>query len=291
MDKTTKRRTRKPKRGGKVRGSGRTRGAPRGSRDSKAIAKKLIPPRARPDAQNDETTTIVAQVQQQPKARAPRRKVTLESHLADYTELMTLLDSEIDRRAQEKEKGIRVFRTVRKMVKQLEKDTPKIANLKRTSTSNGRKVSGFTLLCEITDELADFMGVKRGTTPSRAEITNAICVYARLKPGEKRPQMLKWEVLNAGGKRNLQDPNNNMAIIPDETLTKLLKYEQYKEDVKAKKIYANVTNKETKKKERVLVSEAVLYYRVIQILIQPHIIRSIRKKVDEESVAASSSTS
>lgn len=263
----------------------------------KSIAKKEVPKKiskkevSPPDISESESTS-------ETKVRRPRRKVTLETHLQKYdgydsvtgdgkkehmTGVLEILDKEIDRRKKEREKGIRIFQTIRKLIRELRKEAPKIANSKRRVNTGGNKVSGFVLKCQITDELADFMGISRGSTPSRNEITNAICTYIHVKPGEKRPQMLKWEKLNPGGKRNLQNPDDKMTIVPDKKLIKLLRYEQYKKNVADGKVSKNITNKETRRREKVQVTDNSLKYWVAQKLFQRHITKTIRLKKSENS--------
>ncbi len=126
------------------------------------------------------------------------------------------------------------------------------------------------------------MQIPYGSTVTRNEITNAICMYTRVKLGENRPQMLKWAHLNPEGKRNLQNPIDKMVIIPDNTLATLLCYDQYVEKVKKGKITEQVTNKTTKKKNIVTLTIPVLRYRVIQRLIQSQILETL--KMDRVSV-------
>lgn len=240
----------------------------------KKIAKRKIPPRP-----GDTTPKEIDVKKPTTKIRAPRKPVTIESHLEKYETLFKLLDAEIDRRARERENGTRIFRSIRKNVKSMKKDVPKLANAKRRNTNRStNKTSGFILKCEITDELAKFMQVSKDDPPSRREITNAICMYACIKPGENRPQMTKWEHLNPGGKRNLQDPNNKMAIIPDAVLSTLLGYDEYRKDVKAGKISKKVRNKTTGETKEVVVEDDALYYWVIQRLMKQHIVKTLKTK-------------
>ena len=216
-----------------------------------SIVKKSIPPRpsAKKKIKSKPSPPPVDISPPVKKPRAPRKKVTLESHLSKYDALMKLLDAEIERKRRESEKGTRVFRTVRKTVRELYNEAPKIATAKRRVAAGGKKVSGFVLKCSITDELADFMKLPHGSTPSRNEITNSICVYANIKPGETRPQMLKWENLNPGGLRNLQKPTDKMIIIPDDVLSKLLGYDKYVADVEGGLITKSAIDKTTRKKK------------------------------------------
>jgi chromatin remodeling complex protein RSC6 len=99
-----------------------------------------------------------------------------------------------------------------------------------------------------------------------------------VKPEEKKEQILKWAHLNPGGKRNLQDPKNKMSIIPDQKLKKLLGYDKYIKEVNDKKVFKNITNKDTGRKEKVLVTDPILSYSVIQKLIQHQILETNTKK-------------
>nr|QBK86587.1 MAG: SWIB/MDM2 domain-containing protein [Marseillevirus LCMAC102] len=226
------------------------------------IVKKIIPP-PRPGEMP------------QKKPRQPRKKITIESHLAKHETLLAFIDKEIDKRAKERGKGTKIFRSLRKLSRELYREVPKIAKTRRKSVG-GQKVSGFKLKCEITKELADFMQLPHDSTPLRTEITNAICVYAHINPDEDRSHVLKWMHLNSEGKRNLQNPEDKMTIIPDDTLKKLLGYEKYQQDVKDGLITRKKTDKNTNEKEIITVEDDALHYWVIQRLIQHQIIRTIK---------------
>lgn len=221
---------------------------------------------------------------QEKKPRAPRKKVTMENYLEKCDELLGLLDEEVTRKQKAGEKGTRVFRSIRKTVRELKTDAPKLANTRRKTYSGEKRVSGLELKCEITDDLADFMGVERGTTPSRNDITNAICAYIHLRSDEQRPQVLNWAHLNPEGKRNLQNPQDRMKIIPDDRLGKLLGYEQYKKDVADGKVKETVTNKKTRKRENVVVTDPALKYYVVQRLIRDQIIGTFKMEKPSDEV-------
>lgn len=234
----------------------------------------------------EEQLILEGEEETQLKEKRPRKKVTLDSHLEKYQLVISLLKDEIERKQKNREPGIRNMQSIKKMVEELEKEVPKVAKIKRKNT-NVKKVSGFSLPCVITEELSSFMQISKDATPTRVDITNAICAYSHIKPNETKEQILKWKHLNPGGLRNLQDPTNKMNIIPDARLKKLLKFDAYVKDVKAGKIFKNETNKETGKKEKVQITEPILNYSVIQKLIQSQIVetRRIKKESDFEIVA------
>ncbi len=255
------------------------------------VKKKDIPPRASPTRsksappQRKGRKSKTEDLEKESKTRSPRRKVTIETHLEKYDKLLELLNEHIDHLRKNKEPGSRVFTTIRKAVRELHKEAPKIANSRRKSvTNNQNKVSGFVLQCQLTPELEDFLHVDRDTTLCRRDVTNAICVYSHLKPDEVRPHMLRWEYLNPKGKRNLQNPKERMAIVPDSTLAKLLRYNKYKKDVKAGLVTKNVKDKKTRVTTTVTVTEPTLYYWVIQKLLSVHYVTTLKNKAHTDDV-------
>jgi len=232
----------------------------------KVIPKKNVSPEEKPAPQpfKEETPKV-------PKKRGQRKKVTLESHYRKFDDLLELVNSEIKRKSREKEKGVRTLQRIRKTVRELKSETPRIANTKRKlRTPNSNRVSGFRIKYPVNAECAAFLQVKEGTPLNRTEVTNAICVYAHLSPDEKRPRMLRWEYLNPGCKRNLQRQGERMALDPDDVLIKLLRYDEYQRKVKDGEITKTTTTKgpngtSTKKIE--VQDDDTLYYRVLQKLI------------------------
>ena len=202
--------------------------------------------------------------------RSQRKKVTLESHQKKFDDLLKFINSEIERKSREKEKGTRTFQRMRKMVRELKDETPKLVNAKRRKNPNSRRVSGFGVKYPINAQGAAFLQIKKGTLLNRQEVTNAICVYAHWDPKDTREQMARWSYLNPGGKRDLQKEGRKEIIEPDETLTKLLGYDEYREKVKKGEIMTTRTVKDSSgnvKKVREVQTDDAMYYRVIQKLI------------------------
>jgi len=210
------------------------------------------------------------------KQRQPRKKATIEGHIEKYDQVLALLDAEIDRKSREKEKGARAFRKVRKIVVQMRKELPVVTKSKAArmqSSMRKNTISGIMIQCQISEELAKFLQVPPDTRISRIEATRAICAYAHWKEDEKREPVLRWKHLNPDGKRNLQNPQEKKAVIPDKTLNKLLRYDQYRKDVKNGKVYKKVKDKETGKVNLVQMKTDILYYWVIQRLISDHFLK------------------
>ena len=205
-----------------------------------------------------------------------RKTVTKESYLKDIQAVIDALEAEIAHTSKggRKTTGPRFLRGTRNRLKGLQKDLPKV--LKMRNVPAGKKVSGFVLPCRISAELAAFLKVSEDTTLSRTEVTNAICVYIKLKPDESRAHMLQWKHLNPDGKRDLQSPANKMIILPDEALKKLLRYDKYIERVKAGEIKKKVTDPKTKVVRKVVVTSPDLYYWSAQLLVKDHFLETIK---------------
>jgi chromatin remodeling complex protein RSC6 len=219
--------------------------------------------------------------------RAPRKKPTIMDHIGHYDQLFNLLDTEIDRKSREKEKGTRSLRTIRKTLIQMRKEVPQITRSKearKQSSTRKETTSGLMMKFVISNELADFLKVPRSTRLSRVEVTRAICIYAHLKDNEKRDEMLRWKYLNPGGTRNLQFPQDKKAIIPDKALSKLLRYDEYKKKVASGLVTHKSKNKETGKVDIVKVKTDALYYWAIQDLLNVHFLKEsdMEDEADEE---------
>src|SRR5271154_2171677 len=125
-----------------------------------------------------------------------KKRPTLESHLAQYNELVKLLDEEVDRMSKDKEKGSRKIRKIRKVVKQLMKEVPVIAKQKRER--NRSKPSGLEVPIDVTPALKAFLKLKDGDVISRRDLTRAICIYIKYDPDDKRVETQRWAYLNSG---------------------------------------------------------------------------------------------
>lgn len=224
-------------------------------------------------------------VEEEPTVRAPRKKATIADHIKHYDQLFSLLDSEIDRKSREKEKGTRSLRTIRKVLIQMRKDLPQVTRSKearKQSSTRKETKSGLMMQFPISKELADFLNVPGDTRLSRVEVTRAICVYAHIKENEKRDEMIRWKHLNPDGKRNLQFPQDKKAIIPDKALTKLLRYDAYKKKIAAGQITRKSKNKETGITEVTVVKTEALYYWAIQSLLSVHFLKEDLSEGEDE---------
>jgi chromatin remodeling complex protein RSC6 len=131
--------------------------------------------------------------------------------------------------------------------------------------------SVFNKKFNISNELAKFLGVHPSLMLSRIEITRALCIYIhKSKISIDGSRSRKWFYLNKVN-RDLRNPNNLKNIVPDEKLSSLLDYEQYKKNVMAGKIrLPNIVNW---KKAGQTKTDPELKYSTLQILVSKHFIK------------------
>lgn len=175
-----------------------------------------------------------------PPAETPstheRREVTAESVDAEFTNLITAIQDECNNT-----KGTKFLRGLNKRLVVLQRDTRRISKQKRKPT--GEKTpnpnSAFVKPQNISDELADFLGLEHGSTLSRTDVTKRLHEYIQTN--------------------KLQNEKNMREIVPNKALTKLLNYKQ-------KDCVDPTPNKKGEAKN----PNGVLYYWVMQKLIQRH---------------------
>ena len=142
-----------------------------------------------------------------------RRIVTPESVEDSFAALINDITSEISRQRENKTAetvaNTRVLRQFLKQIRQLKGDSQRMAKKTRKPRKQ-TEPSGFLQKIEISDEMADFIGVEHGT---------------RLNSPECSSMLHKYIVAN-----NLQNPKDRRHIIPDEALTKLLNYDSRPEE-------------------------------------------------------------
>ena len=65
------------------------------------------------------------------KTKNLKKKMNIASHIQKYDELILLLNTEIDRRSREREKGIKLLQTIRKKVNRMDSEFRRIEKVKR----------------------------------------------------------------------------------------------------------------------------------------------------------------
>ena len=216
---------------------------------------------------------VVVAEETEPKGR--RHKPTMAEHVAHYDTLLSTLDVQIDKLRRERGKGTRALRVVRKVLKQMRKELPHVTRsreARRLCSTRKAGSSGLMMKCDISDELRTFLKLKKGEQLSRVEATRAVCAYAHFKEDEKREGMLRWQYLNPKCKRDLQDPENRKAILPDAALGELLGYEKYKKDVAKGKVTKKIKNRLSGEVTEVKLESKEMYYWTIQRLLKRHFV-------------------
>lgn len=227
----------------------------------------------------EEKKEKVVETAEAKKKKGKRPPLTVKSYIDMIDELSLICEKEIDKKKKKKEAGIRKFQTIQKGLTDLKKKAPKLFKNGNKRGSSGNKNSGLTTTqYVVSQELAEFLQFEKNTdgkypTVSRQNVNIAICTYCKVKPDEVRPTHVVWEYLNPGGKRNLQSTQQNKGstIIPDDKLSKLLGYEEFKQRIASGEEFVNRKNKETKEIERVALKDDSLTYNMIQRLFTCHL--------------------
>lgn len=96
------------------------------------------------------------------------------------------------------------MREINKELKQFMKKTAKEVRRKKQKGGNtNRSPSGFAKPANISDELANFLGVAKGTMLARTDVTKRLTTYIK--------------------EHDLQNPENKREIFPDEKLGKIIR--------------------------------------------------------------------
>ena len=150
-------------------------------------------------------------------------------------------------------------------------------SLKQNSEVIPHKINGFTNKLRISEEMASFPGVDKDATFSRTEITTAICVYINRNKDEKRESHQRWAYLNSdengNPKRDLRDKEQKKNVVLDDTLNKLLRFDDFVTRIKNGEVNKFVFDKERNEYMSVPETDTHFYYKTIQQLIGVHIVQ------------------
>ena len=97
------------------------------------------------------------------------------------------------------------LKVLQKEVLKEKKESKKKESKQKKKNSKKRSPSGFAKPAPISDELAHFLNLPNGTELARTDVTSKVIAYIK--------------------SNNLQNPDNKRAILPDESLAKLLAHE------------------------------------------------------------------
>lgn len=143
--------------------------------------------------------------------KAPRNVPTRESIMAEFSELLSLLDQQITnvRDATDKTNGVRFLRTLSKRLRNLQTSSSRLMRQKQPSARKNNN-SGFLKPVKISSDMAKFTGLDPSGLHSRVDVTKFLCSYIR--------------------DHNLQNPKDRRQIVADPQLSKLLGYDSKKTD-------------------------------------------------------------
>lgn len=136
---------------------------------------------------------------------------TRDSIMADFAELINLLDTEVARLrdSSDKNSGVKFLRGVTRRVKVLQASSARVMKQKQPSARKNNN-SGFLKPVQISPEMAKFTGLPADQLHSRVEVTKYLCQYIKDK--------------------NLQNPADKRQIVADPALSKILNYDAKKDD-------------------------------------------------------------
>ena len=150
-------------------------------------------------APKKKTDTSAAPVEAAPAPPADVPAPQVDAPVEDKSDKFSLVLEKLQAFSNDLKEVISTVKALQKEHNKLQKATTK----KTKKVSGGqRTLSGFAKPSLLSDELCDFMGVARGTSQARTEVTRTINEYIK--------------------KNNLQDSEDKRRILPDDKLKKIL---------------------------------------------------------------------
>ena len=135
-------------------------------------------------------------------------ETTESNNVSDWKEVGQALIDRLDQCMQKNKEWQKEYETevkeISKEFKQFMKKTSKEVRRKKQKGGNtNRSPSGFAKPANISDELANFLGVEKGTMLARTDVTKRLTTYIK--------------------EHDLQNPENKREIFPDEKLGKIIR--------------------------------------------------------------------
>jgi chromatin remodeling complex protein RSC6 len=131
---------------------------------------------------------------------------TRDSVMTDFSEILSLVDAEIERLrdGSDKPNSAKFLRQMNRRLRSLQGNTARILKHKAPSARRNNN-SGFLKPVNISGDIAKFTGLDPKTQHSRVDVTKFLCKYIKDK--------------------NLQNPADKRQINADPALSKLLNYD------------------------------------------------------------------
>lgn len=154
----------------------------------------------------------------------------IDDFVSEYEELLELQVNPVEKR--DLKSAPQLVRKFLRTLKSIRTYSNKIPVKKVRVKSENSKPSGLEQLRDVTDELRDFLGLKKGEMVSIVDVNRAIGTYIHKKDGESRPAFARWAHLNTGS-RNLKNEEYGSVIDVqlDDKLSKLLRLDSYQDQV------------------------------------------------------------
>lgn len=157
---------------------------------------------AKKTVEKEQEVTIV------PETLTESTTETNTESVPDWKEIAHSLLERIDQCVQKNKEAQKEYETemkdISKELKQFIKKTGKLVGRKKQKGGNSnRSPSGFAKPADISDELANFLGVAKGTKLARTDVTKRLTTYIK--------------------EHDLQNPENKREIFPDAKLSKIIK--------------------------------------------------------------------
>ena len=159
-----------------------------------------------------EVSDVEVPVEESSTEKKKRRVPTKETILADFDELVSVVQGEIDRlrEASGRQKGVKFLRSLNKRIKALRGHSVRVMKQKTKTNRKNNTNSGFLKPVQLSKEMAKFTGWDHSELRSRVDVTKYICNYIR--------------------ENNLQNPDDRRQIVADKKLANLLQYDSKSDD-------------------------------------------------------------
>lgn len=157
------------------------------------------------------TEAEAADVVVEDSTKVPRVPPTRESVLAEHSEILNLLEQEVNRLRENSDKasGVKFLRSIIRRVRTVQANSARVMKQKVPSARKNNN-SGFLKPVKISSEMAKFTGLDPSGLHSRVDVTKFLCKYI--------------------SDHNLQNPTDKRTINADPALSKLLNYDAKKSD-------------------------------------------------------------